>query len=288
MQKNFFKLLLYSALSLSLLAGCGPAEPTTPEASNSPAPNGYVEIPRMTDDLIAPEESRELAVHYLPQGYAILESAGQAVLLGGCSKEDVEAVSDVLSDLDIERLNYIIVPSSQESRWSGVSDLREKFGKNLVVTSRAKGSTEYEQFKEDVGNMLLTVGAGSSFNVGTEIVHVIGPLVDDAENSADTSLVLWTECGEKSFLFADDASAAEFNSILASGIDIKARYIFLNSRGESTIPFAAVQLLSPWEFVVADDAVLPDFGAEEPANLHELNELYYSVVASDDNYDSAK
>lgn len=270
-----------SVLSLSLLAGCGPKmSPDNPDPAPTPGATvpGYVEIPKMTENNIAPDEDSELTVHYLPEGYAIAVSSGQTALLGGCSEEDVEAVTEALGKFDIEKLNYIVVPNSDESRWTGVSALREQFGKNLVITSRFEGSDIYEEFKDSIGSMLLTVGAGSSFNVGTAVFQVLGPVVEDTETPMDASLIIWTECGEYSFLFADDASEREVKSILSDDTDIKARYIFLNGRGETTLPYSAVQQFSPWEFILADDATLPDFGQQEAVNLMDIDGEIYTVT----------
>ena len=279
-KKGILGMVLVSTLSIALLAGCGMNIKGESSSAGSNSSNGITSISEMTEDLIAQDESRELTVHYLPQGYAILESAGQAALLGGCAKEDVDSVTDFLSEAGIDRLTHIVVPNGDQSRWSGVPEIREEFGENLVITSRVDGSEEYEQFKSGVGNMLMEVGAGSSFNIGTETLQVLGPAVETAENPMEASLVLWTECGESSFLFCDDATQKEISSILAVENDLEARYIFLNGRGETTLPYSAAQQLSPWEFVVADGAVLPDFGAETPVNLHDLDGQSYSVAAS--------
>lgn len=226
-----------SALSLSLLAGCGPKEQPAETESPSPTPDtSYVTVPEMDEDLVAEEEEKEIAVHYLPQGYAVLESAGQAALFGGCSQNDVAAVSDLLNEQEIQTLTTIVVPNSDESRWSGVEQLRETYGKNLVVVSRAAGDEAYEQFKSGLGSMKMEVGSGSSFNVGTATFQVLGPVVTEVEDPMAASLVLWGECGESSFLFADDATEEEINSILAAGVDMKARYIFLNSRAGAPFP----------------------------------------------------
>ena len=279
MKKKLIGGILLSAITLSLLAGCGPKPAISDPKPELSAPS-YVEIPKMDENNISPDEDSELTVHYLPEGYAIVVSSGQAALLGGCSEADVEAVTEALNKFQVEKLNFIVVPNSEDSRWTGVSALREQFGENLVVTSRAEGSNTYEEFKTSIGNMLLTVGAGSSFNVGTALFRVLGPVVEDAETPMDTSLVLWTECDEESFLFADDATEWEIKSILADGADMKARYIFLSGRGETTLPYSAVQQLSPWEFILADDAAAPNLGKESPASILEMNGKTYSVATA--------
>lgn len=281
-RKRILYAIVTSALFLTLLAGCTPKEQPAETESPSPTPDtSYVAVPEMDDDLIAKEEEKEITIHYLPQGYAVLESAGQAALFGGCGQDDVAAVSDFLNEQEIQTLTTIVVPNSDESRWSGVEQLRETFGKNLVVVSRAAGDEAYEQFKSGLGSMKMEVGSGSSFNVGTVTFQVLGPVVTEVDDPMAASLVLWGGCGESSFLFADDATEKEINSILAGGVDMKARYIFLNSRGESTIPYAAVQQFSPWELVVADGVAMPDLREQESASMNKLEGKTYSVSAKE-------
>lgn len=269
-----------SALALSLLFGCnskGPAQTEVPDSSES----GYVEVPELDESLVAQDEEKELTVHYLPQGYAIMESAGQVALFGGCAQEDVQVVDDYLKEQEVQTLTTIVVPNSDTSRWSGVEQLRDIYGQNMVVVSRFVGDEAYEQFKVRLGNMKIEVGSGSSFNVGTVTFQVLGPVVTEVDDPMSASLVLWGECGESSFLFADDATEEEVNSVLAAGVDMKARYIFLNSRGETTLPYAAVQKLSPWEFVVADGAAMPDFGEQGSVSMNVLEGKTYFVSAKE-------
>lgn len=225
-----------SALTLSLLFGCNSKGPAQTEVPDSSEP-GYVEVPELDESLVAQDEEKELTVHYLPQGYAIMESAGQVALFGGCAQEDVQVVDDYLKEQEVQTLTTIVVPNSDTSRWSGVELLRDIYGQNMVVVSRFVGDEAHEQFKVRLGNMKIEVGSGSSFNVGTVTFQVLGPVVTEVDDPMSASLVLWGECGESSFLFADDATEEEVNSVLAAGVDMKARYIFLNSRGETTLPY---------------------------------------------------
>lgn len=197
--KKLCWVVVICVLAMGLFSGCSSKE--TPVESTPPEEPEYVEIPKMTDDLIAEDEESGLAVHYLPEGYAILESAGQAALLGGCSDADVSAVTDALKELGIERLTHIVVPNGDQSRWSGIAAIRETFGENLVIVSRISGSDAYEQFKAS----------------------------------------------------------------------------FLNSRGESTLPYSAIKQLASNGLIVADNAVLPDFGSVTPSNLHPLDGELYSI-----------
>ena len=273
--KRFCWVMVICVLMMGLFSGCSSKD--DPVENTSFEDPGYVEVPEMADDLIAEEEENGLTVHYLPEGYAILESAGQAALLGGCSNADVAAVTNDLKELGIERLTHIVVPNGDQSRWSGIAAIRKTFGENLVIVSRASGFDAYEQFKASIGNMLISVGAGSSFNVGTETVQILGPEVETTDSIWDSSLILWTSCGEDSFFFSDDASAQEIKAVFASNPDLTATYTFLNSRGESTLPYSAIKQLTSNGLIVADNAALPDFGSVTPSNLHQLNGELYSI-----------
>ena len=121
MRKRICYMAAAVTLAMTMLASCAPNDPTETVTPSPSLPTGYVEVPEMDDDMVAPEEDRELTVHYLPQGYAVLESSGQTALFGGCSQEDVEDVSAVLRERGIQSLTTIVVPNGDESRWRGAA-----------------------------------------------------------------------------------------------------------------------------------------------------------------------
>ena len=63
-RKRILYAIVVSALSLTLLAGCGPKEQPAETKSPSPTPDtGYVTVPEMDEDLIAQDEEKEITVH---------------------------------------------------------------------------------------------------------------------------------------------------------------------------------------------------------------------------------
>lgn len=260
------------------LASCTPAQ--APGGSSSSAPDvsgpntgGAVKIPNFDASAHEDEpEADQLTVTYLPQGYAILQSANQVMLMDGCAAEDVEAVSEALTNLGVERLQYIVVPNNSETRYGGVQKLIDTFHTALVIVPHVVGGDDaFQKFIEDNGTKIMEVGVGGHFNVGTCPVEIMAPIVEDA----GSSLVLKAVCGEDKFLFTNDATAAELETLLVEPADIKAGTLFLNSRSGGQIPYSVLRLIAPSTIVASSDDV--QVGEEYTAAIHALGDEPYTV-----------
>ena len=208
----------------------------------------------------------------LPQGYAILQSANQTMLMDGCAAGDVEVVSEALTNLGVEKLQYIVVPNASKARYSGVRELIDAFHTALVIVPRSAGGDDaYKKFIEDNGTKIMEVGAGGAFNVGTCPVEVVGPVVEDA----DSSMVLKVACGESKFLFINDSTTAELEALLAEPVDIRAGTLFLNSRDGDRIPYSVLRLIAPSTIVASNDDV--QVGEEYAAAVYALEDEPYTI-----------
>lgn len=260
------------------LTSCAPTQ--APGGSSSSAPGVFepntgtaVKIPNFDASTHEDEpEAGQLSVTYLPQGYAILQSANQTMLMDGCAAEDVETVSEALANLGVERLQYIVVPNASEARYGGAQELIDTFHTALVIVPRATaGDDAYQKFIEDNGSKIMEVGVGGTFNVGTCPVEVMGPIVEDT----GSSMVLKVTCGEDKFLFTNDATAAELETLLVEPADIKAGTLFLNSRGGDQIPYSVLRLIAPSTIVVTNNDA--PIGEEYVAAVYALEDKPYSV-----------
>lgn len=266
---------------LFLLSGCvtkvsapGPNDPDS-------ASTDHVLIPKMDVSSEGEEETPDLTIHYLPQGYAILQSAGQSVLLGGCSFEDTPQVIRYLNSLGVERLNYIVVPNAEEGRYGGVQLLMENISAGLVVVPRTEAPTDgYDKFLEDLGAVnTIQLGTGASFNVGTCLITPVAPVVEHGNDPKDTSLILKVTCGNNTFLFPSDATPTEADTLLVEPADIKADVLFINNRGKSPLPYSALRLIMPKDVVVATPDTAPDV-SEFNSAVHEMDEEAIIVVSN--------
>lgn len=268
-------------LVLILLSGCvARVSAPSPDNSNS-ASTEHVLIPKMDESSENTEEAQDLTIHYLPHGYAILQSAGQSVLLGGCSSEDTPQVIRYLNNLGVERLNYIVVPNAEESRYGGVQLLMENIPAGLVVVPRTEATTDgYGKFLEDLGAVnTIQLGSGSSFNVGTCLITPVAPIVEHGDDPKDTSLILKAICGNNTFLFPSDATPTEADTLLVEPADIRADVLFVNNRGGSPLPYSALRLIMPKDVIVATPDTAPDV-SEFGATVHEMGGEVIVVVSN--------
>lgn len=124
----------------------------------------------------------------------MLQLYSQNMLVDGCASEDVKKISQALTDLGIERFQYVVVPNADESRYGGVQKLIDRFHVALVFVLRAAvGDDAYNDFIERNRTTIMQVGTGGNFNIGTcliKVVIVVAPVVEERETVQDTSLVI--------------------------------------------------------------------------------------------------
>ena len=264
-----------------LLSGCVTRVSAPGPNNPDPTSTDHVLIPKIDGSNESVEEVQDLTIHYLPQGYAILQSAGQSVLLGGCSSEDTPQVIRYLNNLGVERLNYIVVPNAEESRYGGVQLLMENIPAGLVVVPRTEATTDgYGKFLEDLGAVnTIQLGSGSSFNVGTCLITPVAPIVEHGDDSKDTSLILKATCENNTFLFPSDATPTEADTLLVEPADIKSDVLFINNRGGSPLPYSALRLIMPKDVIVATPDTAPDV-SEFGATVHEMGGEVIVVVSN--------
>jgi len=221
-----------------------------------------------------PEEDNNLVIHYLPQGCAVAESGGQTVLLDGCADEGSESVIKFLKDeLGVERLSQIVVPNTDPGRYGGVKAIMDAIPTALVIIPNSEQPAEFADFVKSIGGgmTVIPLRAGNTFNIGANTVTVVGPIVEEGGSAMDTSLMHRVTCGDTAFLFTNDTSKTEAETLLASPLEIQSDVVFVNSNNDSTLPSSVMRLVSPSHEVVSDHKTAPDM-KEFSVEVHDTNE----------------
>lgn len=265
-------LLLIASCTRVEAPGSSSSEPERPDESSEAVHVPNFDVSSQEDV----EEAKELKVTCLPQGYAILQSCNQAMLMDGCAAEDVEAVAQALTDLGVEHLQYIVIPNTSEERYGGVPALMEQFHTALVFVPRdATGDDAYNEFVNNSGLAIVPVGAGSSFNVGNCPVEVVAPVMGEGVAANDASMILKVTCGNNSVLFPNDASTPELEALMSGSADVKANMVFLDGRGGEDVPYGVMRLIAPAEIVTTNEHVT---GGGYAASVRQLTDEPLSVL----------
>lgn len=237
-QINFFRVartLLALFLFAALFAGCASA---APQAASSPT---HVSAAA----LAAPEtseipDSGEFAVLFANVGRAdaaILRFGETTVLIDAGSEESVPQLFAGLNLLGVETIDAVFLTHSHEDHVGGLTALRANYDISVVYSplyseKNKNGVSRIAALCEKLGLPHTALVAGSSVTVADGVTFsVLGPLVFNALDDNDNSLVLRFTVGSTSFLFAGDAQMLEEETLLKSGTNLTADVLKVGNHG---------------------------------------------------------
>lgn len=284
MKRKFMSLLVVAMLAASL-AGCSFTEPKESRsplpAPSTQEPDKYDEVPSI-EEFEAPEEETALSVHFLNLGQedcTVLQTAGLTMLIDSGSKASSAEVVEYLTSLGVKRIDYLIASHAHESHMGGMNELLGEFEVGTVIAPQTAAEDKfYPDFQatlEQLDKDITTMHAGDSFNFGTCLVSVLGPVSESGMEIHNTSLVLKIDCGETSFLFAGDAEKAEEQSILATTTDLSSTVLKVGNHGKDTsTSYPFLKAIKPYYAVISTEG-MP--GEQTLAVLNEMGVQIYST-----------
>lgn len=280
MKRKFMSLLVVAMLAASL-AGCSFTEPKESRpplpAPSTQEPDKYDEVPRIEEE--APEEETALSVHFLNLGQedcTVLQTDGLTMLIDSGSKASSAEVVEYLTSLGVKRIDYLIASHAHESHMGGMNELLGEFEVGTVIAPQTATEDKFcSDFHAALEKDITTMHAGDSFNFGTCLVSVLGPVSESGMEIHNTSLVLKIDCGETSFLFAGDAEKAEEQSILATTTDLSSTVLKVGNHGKDTsASYPFLKAIKPYYAVISTEG-MP--GEQTLAVLNEMGVQIYST-----------
>ena len=198
------KKLLCVVLILLLLTGCSFTDKiATVPSTGAPTVSGQV-----------------LQVHFIDVGQAdcaLLEYAGEYMLIDGGNKEDGSLVVSYLQQQGVEELEAVVCTHAHEDHVGGLPSVLAVYPtKAVYAPTKTYSSNIFDDFVyyTDQQGLEITIPApGDTISFGDATVTVLGPVQSYAETN-DTSIVLKVAYGETSFLFTGDMETAAENDML--------------------------------------------------------------------------
>ena len=165
-------------------------------------------------------DGETLTVHFLDVGQAdcaLLECAGEYLLIDGGNREDGQFVISYLQQQGVEELAAVICSHAHEDHVGGLPSVLAVFPTAAVYApTRTYASNVFDDFMYYADQQRLTVtipAPGDTISLGNARITVLGPVQSYAETN-DTSIVVRVEFGKTSFLFTGDMEVAAENDML--------------------------------------------------------------------------
>ena len=185
-------------------------------------------------------QADSLSVHYIDVGQAdcaLLECAGQYMIIDGGNVDDSDLVVTYLQDQGVEQLHTVICTHAHEDHVGGLAAVLAVYPTEQILSpTRTYSSACFDDFLyyADQQDIAITIpDPGDSFYLGNAEVTVLGPVKSYADPN-NTSIVVKVEFGDTSFLFTGDMEKDAETDMLDYGMDVSADVLKVGHHGSST------------------------------------------------------
>ena len=185
-------------------------------------------------------QADSLSVHYIDVGQAdcaLLECAGQYMIIDGGNVDDSDLVVTYLQDQGVEQLHTVVCTHAHEDHVGGLAAVLAVYPTEQILSpTRTYSSACFDDFLyyADQQDIAITIpNPGDSFYLGNAEVTVLGPVKSYADPN-NTSIVVKVEFGDTSFLFTGDMEKDAETDMLDYGMDVSADVLKVGHHGSST------------------------------------------------------
>ena len=252
--KRFCAIVLLGAMALCLCAcGAGAERLEEVAATAGTAPEGA---------------ARFLFINVGKADSMLISADGKNYLVDVGEKESVPAILGALCLMEVEALDGVFLTHTHSDHAGGMELLAENIPVAMLYHAEFteltdKGVNEFEKLSEKLGIPHETLSAGMMLTLGENVTaEVIAPLVPNAEDDNDQSLVLMVSVHGRKLLLTGDMQFAEEQTLLDAGVDLKADVLKVGNHGNpdaTSEAFAAA--VSPLVAVISTDTSVDEDSA---------------------------
>lgn len=182
--------------------------------------SGCVIILEVPSEAAAPVSGEGLTVHFIDVGQAdcaLLECDGKYMIVDGGNVEDGQKVISYLQQQGVEELEAVVCSHAHEDHVGGLPSVLAVYPtKAVYAPTKTYSSKVFDDFLYYTDQQRLEVTIpqpGDTISLGETIITVLGPTKSYADPN-DTSVILWVDYGETSFLFTGDMETTAENDML--------------------------------------------------------------------------
>ncbi|MBQ9111920.1 MAG: MBL fold metallo-hydrolase [Oscillospiraceae bacterium] len=223
----------------------------------------------------------EFQVHMINVGQAdsiLVIADGEAMLIDAAESGNAQTILDYLAAQNIKELKYAAATHMHADHIGGYGKvfagikvktvLEPVYADSLVPTTKT-----YERYLDGIdvtGAKLRAAKAGSTYQLGSATITVLGPVSKNADDLNNTSLVLRVDYEDVSCLFTGDMEEPEEEEILASSADLDVDYLKVGHHGASTSSSEAFLAAVTPQYAAISCGEGNDYGHPTPEALERL------------------
>lgn len=195
-----------------------------------------------TSKSIQPDPNKML-VHYIDVGQGdsiLIQVNNKNLIIDAGPKSDKTKLLDYLSNLSLEKLDYVIATHPHEDHIGNMADIIDDYNVLAFYAPKVQSTTKtFEQMVEALKGKNLKINVikkgTDSIDLGKNTkVTVFSPSQDSYENLNNYSPVMKIEYGSTSFLFTGDAEKDIETEIISNNEDISSDVLKVGHHGSST------------------------------------------------------
>lgn len=194
------------------------------------------------------EQDSDFAIYCLDVGQSdctIIKCDDKVMMIDTGTINQLYHIRTALFALDIEQIDYMVITHQHDDHMSGATELIKHYNVSNILMPKlsdinAVDSPTYSNLIKSVADKQvnpISVSAGDTFNIGSSVVEILSPMIQDKELN-NMSIVLKITYGDTTFLFQGDSEQSIEKQLLKSDFDISADLIKLGHHGSKTSSFA--------------------------------------------------
>jgi competence protein ComEC len=188
-------------------------------------------------------DSNKMIVHYIDVGQGdsiLIQVNNKNLLIDAGPKSDKNKLLNYLSNLKLDKLDYVIATHPHEDHIGNMADIINDYNVLAFYAPKVQSTTKtFEKMVDALKSKNLKINVikkgTDTINLGENTkITVFSPTKDFYEDLNNYSPVIKIEYGKTSFLFTGDAQKDVEKEILASNEDISADVLKVGHHGSST------------------------------------------------------